>query len=197
MSVPGLLFLMSLAGVAVALSLPEMRDLILLAGPSAFASLWIWIGEWFGRGRTTARRVVLDGSNVMYWLGNAPRVSTVVEVLSELNRRGFAPSVLFDANAGYLLGDRYMDDRTFAHLLGLPDRNVRVVPKGTPADPYILAAARKLGARIVSNDRFRDWAEDHPEVADKGHLIRGGYRDGKLWLDLEEAKAALAVQGAA
>jgi hypothetical protein len=59
-----------------------------------------------------------------------------------------------------------------------------VVNKGNPADPTILAAARDLKARIVSNDRYRDWTESHPEVAKPGHVIRGGYRDGNLWLDL-------------
>lgn len=64
-----------------------------------------------------------------------------------------------------------------------------VVPKGTQADSHILTAARGLGARIVTNDRFRDWADMFPEVHDKGHLIRGGYRDGVLWLDLVDRGA--------
>jgi hypothetical protein len=61
-----------------------------------------------------------------------------------------------------------------------------VVPKGTPADPTILAAARDLGAPVLTNDRYRDWAEAHPEIRTPGHLIRGGYRDGGLHLDLPE-----------
>jgi hypothetical protein len=36
----------------------------------------------------------------------------------------------------------------------------------------------------VTNDRFRDWAEDFPDVAATAALIRGGYREGRLWLDL-------------
>jgi len=36
---------------------------------------------------------------------------------------------------------------------------------------------------VVSNDRFRDWAEAHPEVLEPGRLIRGGFRGGKLWLE--------------
>jgi len=36
----------------------------------------------------------------------------------------------------------------------------------------------------VTNDRYRDWAEAHPEIKEPGHLIKGGYRDGKVWLDL-------------
>ena len=59
-----------------------------------------------------------------------------------------------------------------------------VVNKGTPADITILAAAKDSGARIVTNDRYRDWADVHPEVREPGYLIRGGYRDGKLWFDM-------------
>ncbi len=39
---------------------------------------------------------------------------------------------------------------------------------------YQLDASRRLGARIVSNERFRDWAGDYPEVSKPGHGIRGG-----------------------
>jgi hypothetical protein len=71
---------------------------------------------------------------------------------------------------------RYRHHGDFARLLGLPETHVMVVPKGTPADPMILQAARDLGARIVTNDRFRDWVDDFPEIATPGHLISGGYR---------------------
>ena len=37
----------------------------------------------------------------------------------------------------------------------------------------------------MTNDRYRDWAEAHPELSAPGYLIRGGYRAGKLWLDLD------------
>ena len=69
-----------------------------------------------------------------------------------------------------------------------------VVSKGTPADPTILAAARDLGAQIVTNDRFRDWAEAHPEVTEAGHLVRGGYPSGKLWLSLGGTGDARAIR---
>jgi hypothetical protein len=44
---------------------------------------------------------------------------------------------------------------------------------------------RELGACIISNDRFRDWADTYPEVAKQGHVIAGGYRDGQVWLALD------------
>jgi hypothetical protein len=128
--------------------------------------------------------ILVDGSNVMHWKNETPQITTVLAVVRALEVRGFAPGVVFDANAGYKLADRYMNERDFARLLYLPENQIFVVPKGTQADPYLLRAARGFDARIVTRDRFRDWAEEHPEVKEPGFLIRGGYRaSGELWLD--------------
>ena len=120
----------------------------------------------------------------MHWKDNVPQIDSVRAVVDKLTAAGYAPGVVFDANAGYKLMGKYKHDRALGKLLGLPQDRVMVVAKGTPADPVILASARDLGARIVSNDRFRDWAETHPEVGVPGHVIAGGYRDGQVWLDM-------------
>ncbi len=189
MIVPFLLLFASLAGVAATLMLPGWSDLILLAGPSTAASLIILVRAYRRRGtgarRTLKNWVVVDGSNVMHWKDGTAQVSTVSEILHHLKVRGFSAGVVFDANAGYKMHDRYQNHSVLARILKLPEDWVLVVPKGTPADPVILAAARDLGARIVSNDRFRGWEETHPEVRAQGHIIRGGYRDGNLWLDVD------------
>ncbi|MCA3452579.1 MAG: hypothetical protein INF92_19885, partial [Rhodobacter sp.] len=109
---------------------------------------------------------------------------TVSEHLADL---GFSPGVAFDANAGHLLAGRYLDHAAFSKMLGLAEDRVMVVDKGTPADATILATARDLGARVVSNDRFRDWLDQHPEAGRPGALIRGGFVDGALWLALDDA----------
>ncbi len=140
-------------------------------------------GLWKPRAETPAPKwVVVDGSNVMHWKDNTPQIATVREVVDQLTVLGFTPGVVFDANAGYLLDGRYQHDGRLGRQLGLPEDRVMVVPKGTPADPTILKAARSLGARVVSNDRYRDWAEEHPEVQDPAHLIRGDYDTGTLRL---------------
>ncbi len=126
--------------------------------------------------------VVLDGSNVMHWRDNSPRLETLREVIAACRKLGFETGVVFDANAGYKLFDRYVDDAEFARLLRLPVAQVLVVARGEPADPIILSAARDQGARIVTNDRYLDWHARFPEAAAPGHLIRGGYRAGALWL---------------
>jgi hypothetical protein len=137
----------------------------------------------FARQRPPKRYILVDGSNVMHWKDETPQLSTVREVVQELTARGFHPGVMFDANVGWKITGRYQDDAELAMVLGLPVDRVLVVPKGIQADPYLLMAARDLGARIVSKDRFRDWAEAHPEVGQPGFLMRGGYHQGKLWIE--------------
>jgi hypothetical protein len=118
--------------------------------------------------------IVVDGSNVMHWAGDAPSVVPLREVVRKLAAEGYTPGVVFDANAGYLIEGRYRHDGDMARLLGLPPDRVMVVDKGSPADATILEAARDMQARVVTNDRFRDWADRYPEVIPPGFLVRSG-----------------------
>lgn len=187
-----LIFILSLVGIMVVMIRPELADLLLVFGPCALASLVLLLQQlrqgWFRRSRpapkVAKRWVILDGSNVMHWKDGKPRIETVRTVMSHFFANGYNVSIVFDANAGYLTSGHYLHDSGFADALGISQDRVIVVPKGTPADPIILAAARDRGARIVTNDRFRDWAGDYPEVRTRGHLIRGGFKSGRLWLNL-------------
>ena len=136
-----------------------------------------------GRGLFGKRRqVIVDGSNVMYWKDGEPRLDSVSDVLAKLTALGFTPGVMFDANVGYHLSGEFMNDAAMSKLLKLPKNRVLVAPSGTPADEMILRAARDLGARIVTNDRYRDWVEAFPEITDPGYLIKGRYQQGDVKL---------------
>lgn len=192
MIAPLILLLISLCGVAAAFLLPGLSDLFLLTGPMALASLYLLARAWMTR--KTPKWIVVDGSNVMHWRDETPRIEALRDVLRHLEAAGFTPGVVFDANAGYLIAGKYQHDHAFGELLGLHQDRIMVVPKGTPADPTILTAARDLGARVVTNDRYRDWAGDFPEIGEPGFLIRGGYRDGGLWLDLDDDRPTRAAR---
>lgn len=203
MIAPLVLFLISLAGVAVAMLQPDLSDLLLLAGPSAIASLYLLLRyrrptppEQAAPPKVTPRRfapkrhktetrrwIVIDGSNVMHWKDNTPSLDTLKEVIARLHGLGFDLGVVFDANVGYKTLGRYVDDAEMARVLGLDADQTLVVPKGSIADTTVLAAARDIGGKVLSNDRYRDWVEDFPEVATPGHLVRGGYHNGALWLE--------------
>ena len=186
MFVPFTLLVASLLATTATLVLPGLSDLAPLPLLSALASLILLARAYLLRGpKAQPNWILVDGSNVMHWKDGTPQLGTLREVIAHLTQKGFTPGVVFDANAGYKVAGRYTHDRAMGQLLGLPQDRVFVAPKGTQADPLLLTTARDLQARIVTNDRYRDWAETHPEVADKGHLIRGGYRDGTLWLDMD------------
>lgn len=173
----------SLAGVAASLLIPGWSDFLLLAGPVALASVLLWLAKL----RKRARPVIVDGSNVMYWDSNTPRLGTIQQVLDALQARGFAPQVVFDANVGYVLFDRFIDSAGFARLLRLPNGRVHVVPRGAPADETILQIAEQRRLPIVSNDRYRDWAETFAQSTMPGNLITGHYSKGKLHLQIPQA----------
>lgn len=132
--------------------------------------------------------ILIDGSNVMHWDQNEPKLQPVIDVIRLLHQRGYTAGVMFDANAGYLLSREFMRERDFALILQLPSDQILVVNKGVPADLDLLKAARKYDAKIVTNDRFRDWAKDFSEVRTRGHLVHGGYHKGKLWLDFDGSR---------
>jgi hypothetical protein len=136
------------------------------------------------RSRAKKPVIIIDGSNVMYWDAGTPNIATVRKVVIALRAYGYDVGVMFDANAGHLLVGKYQHDRAMAEALGLREAAIMVVPKGTPADPYILKAARDMNAQIVTNDKFRDWASDYPEVRRDGHLIKGRCHNGALELKL-------------
>lgn len=140
------------------------------------------------------RWVLIDGSNVMHWQDNTPRLASVREVVDHLRVLGYFPGVVFDANAGWKLQGKYLHDGDFSYLLGLEKRQVLVVGKGTQADPFLLETAQEFGARIVTNDRFRDWAEKYPKVLEDGFLIRGSIRDGRVTLTGMDAAHHMAAQ---
>ncbi len=180
-----------------------LSDLMLLALICGFAALIVlflpprqrWVLGTF-KAKDPCDLVVVDGSNVLHWRDGAPQMATLIEVLAALSARGMSAGVIFDANVGYKISTRYMDDAELARLLNLPPDQVLVVQKGTPADAVILKSALDLGARIVTNDRYRDWAQTYPEVNEPGFLIRGGFRQGALWLESPDAPSKRAVAAA-
>lgn len=195
-----LLALLSVGLMGLAVALPGESDLLfMLAAPCLIAAIWLLMLR-LSRPRPTApaRRadIIVDGSNVLHWNDGVPSLRPVMDVIRELMAQGLTVDVMFDANVGYKIGTRYLHDRELALQIGLPEEQVRVVSKGTQADHHILRAARRFQAQVVSNDRFRDWQAEFPEVDTPGFLIRGGMREGSLWLSgVRAAPKVLAAAG--
>ena len=186
MLAPYFLFVASVMGVLATLLLPDYADYIVVAAPMLLASLFLLWRGWRGQTRKAPvpeRWVVLDGSNVMFWRDNTPMLKTVSAVLAKVKAQGYTSMVIFDANVGYELFERYHGGVEMARLLGLPAEQVMVVDKGKQADAAVIEAALHLGARVITNDKYRDWASHYPQVAEPGYLIKGGFRGGELRMD--------------
>ncbi|NNE80840.1 MAG: hypothetical protein HKN18_11280 [Silicimonas sp.] len=183
MSVPFILLVISLAvaGAIFANTGYVLSDGLLLSLVVAVAALVLLVRQW---GSKPKNWIVVDGSNVLYWRNEVPSLETVEHVINVLKEEGFRPVVWFDANVGYLVANQYLGPGPLARALSLPYRQVLVAPKGTPADPLLLKGAAALNANVVTNDRFRDWVEQHPEVRSSGFLIRGKMLNGKVDLSL-------------
>lgn len=127
--------------------------------------------------RRRVKWAVIDGSNVFYWDNDRPALQSVKLVVDSLVSDGFEPILWFDANIGYLVAGRYLGPAKLSKTLGFPARRIFVAPKGTPADPLLIADAVKLNASIVTNDRFRDWQKDFPQITDQQAFLRGEIND--------------------
>lgn len=178
------LILLSAGGTIAAIVLPAATDWLLLSVPCLIAGAIILFRERASQTPATQSWIIIDGSNVMHWQDGTAQIKPLRDVIATLQERDFIPGIVFDANVGYKLSGHYMDADALAHMLGLAPDQVMVVPKGEPADATILTAARDHAVRIVTNDRFRDWVDSFPEISQSTTLMRGGYRNGQLWLDL-------------
>ena len=108
--------------------------------------------------------VIIDGANVAYEersAGGRPKLSNLLKVRRELEERGFEAIILVDASLKYDI-----DDQTQLESL-IASQQVRQVPAGTDADFFIIQLAEQLDARIVTNDRYKDYAERFPWIPER------------------------------
>lgn len=185
---PAILLAMSLMLFAASWlpGIPVHTDLAPIAILSALAAGLLMLRSWL---RLPKPRIVVDGSNVMYWANQRPDLASVLAVVASLRGRGFAPVVWFDANAGHLIAGRYLNAKQLALRLGLPEDQVHVAKSGMPADPQILTMAIKGGLRIVTNDRYRDWVDQFPRLLAPGLLVQGRVSAGRVELMFPSANA--------
>jgi hypothetical protein len=107
-----------------------------------------------------SRIAIVDGSNVAHATeGAAPRLANLVLMRDKLVEKGFEPVLVVDA----ALRHQIDDPATYEKMVD--DGEVKQAPAGTDADYFILSFARELGARVVSNDRFRDRMQEFKDLS--------------------------------
>ncbi len=98
-----------------------------------------------------SRFVLIDGSNVAHSTeGGTARLDNLLLMRDKLAAKGLEPIIVVDAAL------RHQIDDAAAYEKMVDDGELKQAPAGTDADYFILSFARELGARVVSNDRFRD-----------------------------------------
>jgi len=102
-------------------------------------------------------RILVDGSNVLFWRGGQANRTVPLNVVQALRARRFVPRVYFDNSIG-----RHMTDAELDAVAALVE--VIIAPRGTPADALLLGDCAAGRLQIVSNDRFRTWRGQYPAL---------------------------------
>ncbi|WP_293371861.1 hypothetical protein [Nevskia sp.] len=114
--------------------------------------------------------ILIDALNVAYWCGAPPSLRLPISLLTGLQRAGHHALLYFDASAPYRLSD---EGALYQRLITNTELTV-VAPSGRTADALLLRHARTHGARIVSNDRFRDHRRRFRKLIDDPVRLFGG-----------------------
>lgn len=129
----------------------------------------------------TENVLLIDGSNLLYWLNDEPHPGAIRALAQELRARRITFSVYFDANAEYVL-KKFTEGsaRKFGDVVGLLETEMVIVPAGSQADPFILQRAESTGGGVISNDRFRDYTSLHPWTQAADRIHKGTVHGGQL-----------------
>jgi hypothetical protein len=130
---------------------------------------------------TDPNRVLVDASNVAYATeGGEAKLANIQLVQRKLREEGFDPLVVADAALRHQIDDK----KAYEKLID--DGKVHQAPAGTDADYFILSFAREMEARILTNDRFRDRAEEF--AAERDRIIRFMIVDGEVVLEMRNKR---------
>src|SRR5688572_2566470 len=112
--------------------------------------------------KESSTRVLLDASNVAHATERGvARLENIQLVMDKLREEGFDPLIVADAALRHQIDDKQAYEKL------VDDGIVHQAPSGTDADYFILSFAREMDARILTNDRFRDRAEEFREERDR------------------------------
>jgi hypothetical protein len=132
-------------------------------------------------GDDESTRVLVDASNVAHSTeGGVARLTNIRLVQDKLREEGFEPLVVADAALRHQIDDKQAYEQMIENGL------VHQAPAGTDADYFILSFAREMDARILTNDRFRDRAEQFPKERDR--IIRYMIVDGEVVLEMRNKR---------
>jgi len=122
------------------------------------------------------RIALVDGANAAYSVkADGASLGNLLLIRDAVAEDGLDPIIIADAALRHAI-----DDRTRYEAM-VTSGEIRQAPAGTDADYFLLAFARELDARIVSNDRFGDRASGFPDAQER--IIRFMIVKGEVVLE--------------
>ena len=123
-------------------------------------------------------KVVVDASNVAHHVKNEngqPKLANILAAVKALEESEDEFVIIADASLRHDIDDKD------SYLKLLESDNVEEVPAGNDVDHFILDIATRERAKILSNDKFRDYAAEFrniasmriPFIIDNGRLTFG------------------------
>ncbi len=117
-------------------------------------------------------KVIIDAANVAhYGKGeDKPKLKNIISAIKALEAGKHEFLILADASL------RHSIDQKEQYLKLVEDKIIEEVPVGTVADHFILETAEQENAKILSNDKFRDFADEFHNIQQKriSFTITGG-----------------------
>ena len=107
-------------------------------------------------------KVVVDASNVAHHVKNEnsePQITNILAAVKALEESGDEFVIIADASLRHDIDDKVKFEKL------LESDNVEEVPAGNDADHFILDIATREKAKILSNDKFRDYAAEFRNVS--------------------------------
>ncbi len=106
-------------------------------------------------------KVIIDAANVAHFHkeeGAKAKLKNITLAVKALEEEGHDFLIIADASLRHNIDDK----ETFVRLVN--DGIIDEVPVGTIADHYILDLAYEEDAKVLSNDKFRDFMSEFPDI---------------------------------
>ena len=106
-------------------------------------------------------KVIIDAANVAHFHkeeGSKAKLKNITLAVKALEEGGHDFLIIADASLRHNIDDK----ETFVRLVN--DGIIDEVPVGTIADHYILDLAYEEDAKVLSNDKFRDFMSEFPDI---------------------------------
>jgi len=126
--------------------------------------------------------VVVDGSNIATEGRTTPSLDQLDQAVRQYleEHPGASVTVVVDASFGHRIepSERAAFEQAVAHgeLVSPP---AGAIGRG---DAFLLRIAERIGARVLSNDSFREFHAEHPWLFDEGRLVGGTPVPGVGWI---------------